>query len=143
MKETFKKYLFDKNILVNDGAEEKDEELESLLCTALMAKYGYNVVSGAELMSKSVLNYVAEQISYMAKPTEPFYRGFPESVKKLCPEERLFDQLWSYYKTYGLGDFSEEQHSVCESPVERIALLKSFTTKNVTILNVIDAEIDL
>ena len=60
MKETFKKYLFDKNILVNDGAEEKDEELESLLCTALMAKYGYNVVSGAELMSKPVLNYVAE-----------------------------------------------------------------------------------
>ena len=40
MKEIFKKYLFDKNILVNDGAEEKDEELESLLCTALMAKYG-------------------------------------------------------------------------------------------------------
>lgn len=84
MKETFKKYLFDKNILVNDGAEEKDEELESLLCTALMAKYGYNVVSGAELMSKPVLNYVAEQIRYIAKPTEPFYKGFPESVKNFA-----------------------------------------------------------
>lgn len=141
MKETFKKYLFDKNILVNDGAEEKDEELESLLCTALMAKYGYNVVSGAELMSKTVFDYVAKQIDF--KPTEPFYRGFPESVKKLCPEERLFDQLWSYYKTYGLDDFSEEQHSVCESPVERIALLKSFTTKNVKILNEKDAEKEL
>ena len=141
MKETFKKYLFDKNILVNDGAEEKDEELESLLCTALMAKYGYNVVSGVELMSKPVFNYVAKQIDF--KPTEPFYRGFPESVKKLCPEECLFDQLWSYYKTYGLDDFSEEQHSVCESPVERIALLKSFTTKNVKILNEKDAEKEL
>ena len=141
MKETFKKYLFDKNILVNDGAEEKDEELESLLCTALMAKYGYNVVSGAELMSKPVFDYVAKQIDF--KPTEPFYRGFPESVKKLCPEECLFDQLWSYYKTYGLDDFSEEQHSVCESPVERIALLKSFTTKNVKILNEKDAEKEL
>lgn len=141
MKETFKKYLFDKNILVNDGAEEKDGELKSLLCTALMAKYGYNVVSGAELMSKTVFNYVAEQIDF--EPTEPFYRGFPESVKKLCPEERLFDQLWSYYKTYGFNDFSEEQHSVCESPVERIALLKSFTTKNVKILNEKDAEKEL
>lgn len=141
MKETFKKYLFDKNILVNDGAEEKDEELESLLCTALMAKYGYNVVSGVELMSKPVFDYVAKQIDF--KPTEPFYRGFPESVKKLCPEECLFDQLWSYYKTYGLDDFSEEQHSVCESPVERIALLKSFTTKNVKILNEKDAEKEL
>lgn len=141
MKETFKKYLFDKNILVNDGAEEKDEELESLLCTALMAKYGYNVVSGVELMSKLVFDYVAKQIDF--KPTEPFYRGFPESVKKLCPEECLFDQLWSYYKTYGLDDFSEEQHSVCESPVERIALLKSFTTKNVKILNEKDAEKEL
>ena len=141
MKETFKKYLFDKNILVNDGAEEKDEELESLLCTALMAKYGYNVVSGAELMSKPVFDYVAKQIDF--KPTEPFYRGFPESVKKLCPEECLFDQLWSYYKTYGLDDFSEEQHSVCETPVERIALLKSFTTKNVKVLNEKDAEKEL
>lgn len=141
MKETFKKYLFDKNILVNDGATENDEELESLLCTALMAKYGYNVVSGAELMSKTVFDYIAKQIDF--KPTEPFYRGFPESVKKLCPEERLFDQLWSYYKTYGLDDFSEEQHSVCETPVERIALLKSFTTKNVKILNETDAEKEL
>lgn len=141
MKEVFKKYLFDKNILVNDGTEEKDKELESLLCTALMAKYGYNVISGAELMSKPVFNYVAEQID--CKPTESFYRGFPESVKNLCPEELLFDQLWSYYKTYGLDDFSEEQHSVCESPVERIALLKSFTTKNVKILNEKDAEKEL
>lgn len=141
MKEVFKKYLFDKNILVNDGTEEKDEELESLLCTALMAKYGYNVISGAELMSKPVFNYAAEQID--CKPTEPFYRGFPESVKNLCPEELLFDQLWSYYKTYGLDDFSEEQHSVCENPVERIALLKSFTTKNVKILNEKDAEKEL
>lgn len=141
MKEVFKKYLFDKNILVNDGTEEKDEELESLLCTALMAKYGYNVISGAELMSKPVFNYAAEQID--CKPTEPFYKGFPESVKNLCPEELLFDQLWSYYKTYGLDDFSEEQHSVCENPVERIALLKSFTTKNVKILNEKDAEKEL
>lgn len=141
MKEVFKKYLFDKNILVNDGTEENDEELESLLCTALMAKYGYNVISGAELMSKPVFNYVAEQID--CKPAEPFYRGFPESVKNLCPEELLFDQLWSYYKTYGLDDFSEEQHSVCENPVERIALLKSFTTKNVKILNEKDAEKEL
>jgi len=141
MKEVFKKYLFDKNILVNDGATESNEELETLLCTALMAKYGYNVVSGAELMSKPVFNYVAEHID--CKPAEPFYRGFPESVKNLCPEELLFDQLWSYYKTYGLNDFSEEQHSVCESPVERIALLKSFTTKNVKILNEKDAEKEL
>lgn len=141
MKETFKKYLFDKNILVNDGVEEKDAELESLLCTALMAKYGYNVVSGTNLMSKSVFDYVAKQIDF--KPTEPFYRGFPESVKKLCPEELLFDQLWSYYKTYGLDDFSEVQHSVGESPVERIALLKSFTTKNVKILNEKNAEEEL
>ena len=68
---------------MNDGAEEKDEELESLLCTALMAKYGYNVVSGAELMSKHVFDYVAKQIDF--KPTEPFYSGFPESVKKTLP----------------------------------------------------------
>lgn len=84
MKEIFKKYLFDKNILVNDGAEEKDEELESLLCTALMAKYGYNVVSGAELMSKPVFNYVAEQIRYIAKPTAPFIMDSRKALKNFA-----------------------------------------------------------
>ena len=132
MKELFRDFLFNKNILVADR-ECEDKELSSLLCTALMSKYGYNVVKGNSYMSKNLFTYVASKIDN--DPVEPFYRGFPESVEKLCPEEFLFDQLFSYYKSYGLGDFSEEQHSVLEEPVKRIALLKSFTVKNMVILD--------
>jgi hypothetical protein len=132
MKELFRDFLFNKNILVADR-ECEDKELSSLLCTALMSKYGYNVVKGNSYMSKNLFTYVASKIDN--DPVEPFYRGFPESVEKLCPEEFLFDQLFSYYKSYGLGDFSEEQHSVLEESVKRIALLKSFTVKNIVILD--------
>lgn len=132
MKELFREFLFNKNILVSDG-ECEDKELSSLLCTALMSKYGYNVVKGNSYMNKNLFTYIESKIDN--EPVEPFYRGFPESVKKLCPEEFLFDQLFSYYKSYGLGDFSEEQHSVLEEPIRRIALLKSFTIKNVIILD--------
>ena len=132
MKELFRDFLFNKNILVANG-ESEDKELSSLLCTALMSKYGYNVVKGNRYMNKNLFTYVASKID--DDPVEPFYRGFPESVEELCPEEFLFDQLFSYYKSYGLGDFSEEQHSVLEEPVKKIALLKSFTVKNVVILD--------
>lgn len=131
----FKNFLFNKNILVCESQEVNkiDQEEAALLCTALMSKFGYNVVQGGEMMTRDVFTFVNDKLDY--EPAEPFYRGFPDSVKKLCPEEFLFDQLFSYYKTYGLGNFSEAQHSVLEDePVKRIALLKSFTTKNVKIV---------
>lgn len=138
MEQIFKDFLFNKNILVKDSYEVNDKEERDLLCTALMANYGYNVVSGKEFMDRRIYTFVHDKLD--TKPVEPFYRGFPESVKKLCPNELLFDQLLSYYRTYGLNDFSEEQHSVCESPVERIALLKSFKTVNVKILTECEAK---
>lgn len=131
----FKNFLFNKSILVCESQEidKIDQEEAALLCTALMSKFGYNVVQGREMMTRDVFTFVNDKLDY--EPVEPFYRGFPDSVKKLCPEEFLFDQLFSYYKTYGLGDFSEVQHSAFEDePVKRIALLKSFTTKNVKVV---------
>lgn len=136
MEELFKDFLFTKNYLVA-GGDNSNEEESALLCTALMAKYGYNVVKGNNLITRDVFTYVASKVD--EEPVEPFYRGFPESVEKLCPEEFLFDQLFSYYKSYGLGDFSEEQHSVLEEPVKRLTLLKSFTVKNVVVLTETEA----
>lgn len=136
MEELFKDFLFTKNYLVADNHSSSEEE-SALLCTALMAKYGYNTVKGGNLVTRDVFTYVAGKVD--EKPVEPFYRGFPESVEKLCPEEFLFDQLFSYYKSYGLEDFSEEQHSVLEEPVKRVALLKSFTVKNVMVLTETEA----
>lgn len=39
---------------------------------------------------------------------EPFYRGFPESVRNLSTDELLLDQLLHYFHTYGLGNFDEQ-----------------------------------
>lgn len=50
---------------------------------------------------------------------EPFYRGFPQSVRNLSAEELLFDQLIHYFNTYGLGNFDEPGHSVFEKDFER------------------------
>lgn len=133
MRKEFKDYLFNKLIVVSKG-ENPDKENASLLCTALMVKFGYNVVKGNYMMDEEVFSFINDSLYY--SPAEPFYRGFPESVKKLFPEELLFNQLLSYYKTYGLEDFSQIQHALIEEgPVEKIALYKRYTTKNIIILS--------
>lgn len=133
MREEFKDCLFNKLIVVSKG-ENPDKENASLLCTALMVKFGYNVVKGNYMMDEEVFSFINDSLYY--SPAEPFYRGFPESVKKLFPEELLFNQLLSYYKTYGLEDFSQIQHALIEEgPVEKIALYKRYTTKNIIILS--------
>lgn len=52
--------------------------------------------------------------------TEPFYKGFPQSVRALSTEELVFDQLLHYFVTYGFGDFDEAGHSVFEKDFERV-----------------------
>lgn len=53
--------------------------------------------------------------------TEPFYKGFPQSVRAFSTEELVFDQLLHYFVTYGFGDFDEAGHSVFEKDFERVA----------------------
>ena len=140
----FKYYLFKRNILVRDSTDTDilDDEDTSLWCSALMLKFGYNVVSGKKNMTSKVFAYVGNMLN--VNIPAPFYHGFPESVKELTDDEILFDRLLSYYKTYGLNDFSEPVHSVLEdNPVERVALLKSLRTVNVEVVNEEQAEAKL
>lgn len=140
----FKDCLFKRNILVRDNTDTDvlDDEDTSLWCSALMLKFGYNVVSGKENMTSKVFAYVSNMLNVNVPPA--FYYWFPESVKELTDNEILFDRLFSYYKTYGLNDFSEPVHSVLEdNPVERVALLKSFRTVNVEVVNEEQAEAKL
>jgi hypothetical protein len=65
---------------------------------------------------------------------EPFYKGFPESVRKLTPEKLLFDQLVHYSITYGFGDFSEAGHSLFEENFERTAFKENADIKDFKII---------
>ena len=65
---------------------------------------------------------------------EPFYRGFPETVKALTKEEKLFDQLFHYFITYQMGDFEEAGHSIFESEFKKTAFREGYETKKFEIV---------
>ena len=112
-----KEFLFTKHILVNETGRNREECFPALF--TLANSMGIRVTEGAGLAVPEMVWFAAEQIGQYVP--EPFYRGFPESVRKLAPEERLYDQRASYVLTYGLDDFSEARHSLFEEPFERTA----------------------
>ena len=130
MNDLLKKFLFARHILVGDTHKGREE----CFCTlfTLANKFGIRIVEGADLACADMIPLAAEQLGQYVP--EPFYRGFPESVRQLTPEEVLFDQLYSYALTYGLNDFSQARHSVFEEPFDRIAFREGAEVKPFRIL---------
>lgn len=118
----FKNYLFDKHILVNDT--EKDEQSAFSVIFALAHKLGIKITSGYDLANTDVFVFASEALGIYIP--EPFYKGFPQTVKKLTTEEKLFDQLFHYFNTYTLNNFDEPGRSVFEEDFERIAFKESY-----------------
>lgn len=130
MKDIFKDYLFNQHYLVNDG-----EQTERWFETTFALAHFFNI-------------HVDEQMACFAHPDmikmcqnklgvnvpEPFYRGFPQSVRKLTKEELLFDQLLHYATTYGMGYFDEPGYSVFEERFKRIAFKEDTPIKEFEIL---------
>ena len=116
MRDIFKDLLFNHRILV---CEEKESLNEAFAARYILSSaYGLRIVSGQELVTKDMVEYTAHKLGEMVP--EPFYRGFPESVRSLSSEALIFDQLLHYAITYGTGDFSEAGHSVLEDQDEFI-----------------------
>lgn len=133
MKDVFKEYLFEKHILVNDSpvfyASSKDQDLTSFATIVALAKmFSIRIVAGAEIVSESMINDAAKFIGYNVP--DPFYRGFPESVRNLTSEQLLYDQLYHYTQTYGMGWFEEAGHSVVEEVYERIGFNENSEPKD-------------
>ena len=135
MKELFKDYLFQKHILVSETGDEKNA-FEVVFSLANL--FGIRIVSGEKLAETDMISYVSEQLG--EDVPEPFYRGFPESVRALTEEQLAFDQLLHYFITYGMGDFSEAGHSIFEENFERTAFKENITIKEFSILTEADAE---
>lgn len=139
MKDIFKNQLFNHGILV---CEEKPTLDEAFAARYMLSKaYGVRVTSGKSLVSEDMVPYVADMLG--ENVPEPFYRGFPDSVRSLAPNQLLFDQLIHYLRTYGLGDFSEVGHSKMEDYIERQAFNEKIEAKNFSVLTESDAVIRL
>lgn len=118
MKEVYKNFLKTKGIYV--GNSNADPTEAAFLCAALVAKFGIKIVSGAQFVTRELFNEFYKE--YTIQPVEPFYRGFPESVKKLDSNQLLMDQVINYFLSYTLGNFDHNTHSVFEESVDRVAL---------------------
>lgn len=136
MKDLFKEYLFTKHILVAE--EEPVKELTFDVLFTLKNKLGINITSGKELVYQDMIKYAANQLGQYIP--DPFYRGFPETVKQLTPETLLFDQLLHYFDTYGCDCFDETGHSYFEKEFERLAFNENVEQKDFEVVTEKTAE---
>lgn len=115
MKYIFREYLFTKGILVAPEmpSEKTTDEDRFCVLVTLVNRFGIQVQSGLELLSKDILK---DAVSMLGKYVpEPFYRGFPDSVRRLTNDQLLFDQLYHYFRTYGMNNFEGPSgHSILE-----------------------------
>ena len=123
MKDIFKEFLFQKHVLVNDSpifyASSREQNTASFATiVALAKKFSIRIKDGADMISESMIDDAARYLGEYVP--EPFYKGFPESVRELTSEQLLYDQLLHYTQTYGMGWFEEAGHSVVEEVYERI-----------------------
>lgn len=135
MNAVFKKFLFERHILVSDGTAEENR-FEVLFSLAHF--FGIRVTEGEELVTRDMLITAGECIG--RNIPEPFYRGFPNTVRRLTTEEYLFDQLLHYFITYGMRDFENPGHSIFEENFTRIAFNERYTEKAFVCMSVEDAE---
>lgn len=131
MKDTFYQHLFSKHVLVGNKDIPSDQAFCSVI--ALAKRFGIRVTTGFELACEESIREAA--LSLGEYVPEPFYRGFPNTVKELTNEQLLFDQLYHYTQTYGLGWFEQAGHSVIESVFNRLAFKESTTPKDFRILS--------
>ena len=136
MKEIYKEHLFEKNYIVSEREPDTEQWFEVLF--SLVALFNIRIMSGEKFAQKEMISFVSKQLGISVP--EPFYRGFPETVKTLSPDELLFDQAYHYAKTYGLGLFDEAGHSVFEMFLERTAFREETETKEFHIIPEEEAE---
>lgn len=133
MKELFKELLFNHHILVRDD-DDTDVKDEDSFCAliGLANRFGIRITEGEKLASPNMVKDAAFFLGEYVP--EPFYRGFPESVRRLTSNQLLFDQLYHYTKTYGNGWFDKPGHSVAEEIFDRMEYSESAKAKDFVIL---------
>ena len=135
MEKIFKDYLFGKQILVNDG---KAEEYPFETLFAIANLFEIRIKEGVDLAEHGMIEYISSMIG--KDVPAPFYKGFPESVKKLSSDELLFDQMVHYCITYGFGNFSRAGHSMMEEYFDRCVFKEKTEIREFVIITEEEAE---
>lgn len=130
MEQIFRDYLFQKHVLVREDGGREEHVLETLF--ALANLFGVRITEGKDLAQSGMIAYVSRQLG--EDVPKPFYQGFPESVRRLSPDQLLFDQLVHYAITYGFGHFDQAGHSLFEDSFERLAFREDCEIKDFSIL---------
>ena len=131
MKELYKIHLFDKHVLVNDYNPAPEHCFEA--CFMFASMLDVKIINGKNLATPELVMFTGSRLGLNVP--KPFYVGFPQSVKGLTKEELLFDQLVSYYLTYGLDNFSEPRHSIMEKDFTRLAFKEKAVIKEFDIVD--------
>ena len=135
MDKLFEDYLFQKQILVRRDGEEEQHVFETLY--ALANLFNVSIGKNKAFAQNWMIAYVSERLG--EDVPQPFYVGFPESVRALSTDQRLFDQMVHYARTYGFGDFSNPGHSILEEQFERTAFKEKTEVKVFEIMKEADA----
>lgn len=159
MRDIYKNYLFDKHVLVlepnaydfeakrevehassqgmqvQEGSVQKKSSEETHVFEVLFSLanlFGIRITEGEQYADRSMIAYVSDRLGI--RVPEPFYRGFPQSVRELSSDQLLFDQLVHYTVTYGFGYFEQAGHSLFEEGFERAAFQENCEIKEFRIL---------
>lgn len=126
-------FLFQKHILV--ATRKGENQVETLY--ALLNQLNVKVTSGFKYACPDMIEQCANMLGkYIPKP---FYQGFPQTVRSLTPEQRLFDQIVHYTRSYGFGDFEHVGHSLFEDAIERSAFSEEELPHEFVIQNEVEA----
>ena len=131
MNAVLREYLFNKNILVEYKDCEQNEQFQALF--ALARNFYIDVSEGKNYACMKHVEFASESLG--ENVPKPFYQGFPESVKSLSPDQLLFDQLFHYFQTYGLGDFSTPGESYFDREFKRVAFAEKAEVKKFIIIS--------
>ena len=139
MESIYQSFLFEKHILVSEGDTPEEHPFEVIY--ALAGKFSIRITHGAQLARSEMLQFAGKELGINVPPA--FYKGFPNSVRELSPDQLLFDQLVHYAVTYGFGDFSAPGHSQFEHDFERSAFAEDARILDFVILDEKEAEAKL
>ena len=135
MKEIYKNLLFNHGLLVSERKGALDEAFAARY--VMDRAFSIRINNGKNLVTEEMVPYIAKMLG--ENVPEPFYKGFPDSVKALSADELLFDQLLHYTRTYGMGDFSEPGYSCLEEYIERKAFNEKCDSKDFDVITEVEA----
>lgn len=135
MQQVLTDFLFNKRVFVYDEQAPTENPCETVFALANM--FGIKITAGSALAQVGMIEQASRLLGRYVPPA--FYKGFPESVKKLTKDELLYDQLIHYMITYGFGFVEDGGHSLMEENFERLAFRESVEVKEFKIIKEAEA----